>query len=128
MYSTTGDYLRFAQMLVNGGELDGARVLGRKTIELMYTNHLPPALWPFGGPGPLRHGWGFGLGSQVMLDVAATGGPGSFGEHTWPGAANTYYWVDPREQLVGVFMTQYMLGFAGPEQHLRALTYQAIID
>ena len=64
----------------------------------------------------------------MILDVAATGGPGSVGEHNSPGAANTDYWVDPSEQLVGVMMTQYTeLGYAGPEQHLGALMYSALI-
>ena len=126
LYSTLNDYLRFAHMLANRGELDGTRVLGTKTVELMYMNHLPAALLPFAPAGVEEHGWGFGFGSRVLLDVASTGALGSIGEHRWPGAANTYYWVDPTEALVGVLMTQYMLGFAGPEHDLHTLTYQAI--
>jgi len=128
LFSTVGDYLRFAQMLLNGGELDGSRLLGRKTLALMHSNHLPAQLLPYeiaGIPGP---GFGFGLGSRVMMDVAATGGPGSVGEFGWAGAAKTYYWVDPVEDLVGVLMTQFMVGIDLPEQDLRAVTYQAIID
>lgn len=128
LFSTAPDYLRFAQMLCNGGRLDGERYLGRKTLELMHTNHLPPALLPYelgGGPSP---GYGFGLGSRVVLDVGATGAPGSVGEFGWSGAAKTYYWVDPREELVGLCMAQYMIGFDLPEQTLRALAYQAIVD
>ena len=68
------------------------------------------------------------MGSRVLLDVAATGGPGSVGEFGWAGAAKTYYWVDPAEQLVGVLMTQSMVGLEMPEQDLRTLAYQAIID
>ncbi len=86
LYSTLGDYLRFAQMLANGGELNGGRLLGCRTVELMYSNHLPAALLPFGDGGGTYPGWGFGLGSRVMLDVTATGGPGSIGEHGWSGA------------------------------------------
>ena len=128
LYSTTGDYLRFAKMLVAGGELDGTRVLGRKTLELMHCNHLPAALLPFeigGGPNP---GLGFGLGSRVLMNVAETGNAGSVGEYGWAGAAKTYYWVDPSEDLVGVLMTQYMVSFDQPEVDLRNLVYQAIID
>jgi CubicO group peptidase (beta-lactamase class C family) len=128
LYSTLNDYLRFAQLLANRGELGGARVLGTKTVELMYMNHLPTALLPFAPAGVEEPGWGFGLGSRVLLDVASTGVLGSNGEHRWPGAANTYYWVDPTEELVGVLMTQYMLGFAGPEQDLHTLAYHAVVD
>jgi CubicO group peptidase (beta-lactamase class C family) len=128
LFSTVGDYLRFAQMLLNGGELDGNRLLGRKTLALMHSNHVPAQLLPYEIAGIPSPGFGFGLGSRVMMDVAATGGPGSVGEFGWAGAAKTYYWVDPIEDLVGVLMTQFMVGIDLPEQDLRALTYQAIID
>jgi CubicO group peptidase (beta-lactamase class C family) len=128
LFSTTGDYMRFAQMLANNGAHDGERLVSRKTLELMHSNHLPTELMPFellGGPNP---GMGFGLGSRVMLDVAETGGTGSIGEYGWAGAAATYYWVDPVEELVGIFMTQYMTGAQQPNGDMRSLTYQAIID
>jgi CubicO group peptidase (beta-lactamase class C family) len=128
LYSTARDYLRFGQMLLNGGELEGQRLLGRKTLDLMHSNHVPAALLPYEIGGIPNPGFGFGLGSRVMLDPAATGGPGSVGEYGWAGAAKTYYWVDPVEELVGVLMTQYMVGMEMPEQDLRALTYQAIVD
>jgi CubicO group peptidase (beta-lactamase class C family) len=128
LFSTVGDYVRFAQMLLNGGELDGNRLLGRKTLALMHSNHLPAQLLPYEIAGIPSPGFGFGLGSRVMMDVAATGGPGSVGEFGWAGAAKTYYWVDPVEDLVGVLMTQFMVGIDLPEQDLRALTHQAIID
>jgi CubicO group peptidase (beta-lactamase class C family) len=128
LFSTAGDYLRFAQMLCNGGELDGVRLFGRKTLELMHSNHLPAELMPYEIGGGLNPGWGFGMGSRVMLDPAATGGSGSVGEFGWAGAAKTYYWVDPAEQLVGVFMAQQMVGFEQPEIDLRNLTYAAIVD
>ena len=128
LFSTARDYSRFAQMLLNGGELDGQRLLGRKTLDLMHSNHLPPALLPYEIAGIPNPGFGFGLGSRVMMDPAATGGPGSVGEFGWAGAAKTYYWVDPVEDLVGVLMTQYMVGMELPEQDLRALAYQAIVD
>jgi CubicO group peptidase (beta-lactamase class C family) len=128
LFSTIGDYLRFAQMLANGGELDGQRIVGRKTLELMHANHLPDTLLPYELLGVLNHGMGFGLGSRVMLDPAKTGGTGSVGEFGWAGAAKTYFWVDPVEELVGVFMSQYMTGVLQPDRDLRSLAYQAIVD
>lgn len=128
LFSTAADYLRFAQMLLNGGQLDGARVLGRKTLELMHSNHLPAALLPYELGGVSSPGYGFGLGSRVLLDVGASGLPGSAGEFGWSGAAKTYFWIDPQEQLVGLFLTQFMVGFEQPELALRALAYQAIVD
>ncbi len=128
LFSTIGDYLRFAQMLLNNGELGGERLLGRKTLELMHRNHLPSALIPIEVLGQPMLGFGFGLGSRVMLDVAESAGPGSDGEYGWAGAAKTYYWVDPAEDLVGVFMSQYMTGVEQPDRHFRSLAYQAIVD
>jgi CubicO group peptidase (beta-lactamase class C family) len=128
LYSTIGDYMRFAQMLLGNGELDGNRLLGRKTLSLMHSNHLPAALLPYELGGVPNPGFGFGLGSRVVMNVAETAGPGSVGEYGWLGAAKTYYWVDPQEDLIGLFMTQYMVGFDLPDQDLRVLTYQAILD
>ncbi len=78
-----------------------------------------------GQPTP---GFGFGLGSRVLLDVAASQGVGSRGEFGWSGAAKTYYWVDPAEDLVGLFMAQYMTGPEQPDQAFRSVVYQAIVD
>ena len=128
LFGTARDYFRFAQMLANGGELDGARFLGRKTLALMHANHLPLSLLPLSIEGVPLPGYGFGLGSRVALDVAQTGAPGSVGEFGWSGAAKTHYWVDPVEQVVGVFMTQSMSSFDLPELDLRALAYGAIVD
>ncbi len=128
LFSTTQDYARFGQMLVNNGQLDGERVIGRKTLELMHSNRLPPELLPWDLLGRPNDGMGFGLGSRVMMDVAATDGPGSVGEFGWAGAAKTYYWVDPSEDLVGVFMTQYMTGVHLPDRAFRSLVTQAIDD
>ncbi len=128
LFSTTGDYMRFAQMLANNGTLDGERIIGRKTLELMHTNHLPGELLPYELLGLPVPGMGFGLGSRVMLDVAETAGPGSVGEYGWAGAAKTYYWVDPAEELVGLFMSQYMTGMLLPDRDFRSLVYQAIDD
>jgi CubicO group peptidase (beta-lactamase class C family) len=128
LFGTIGDCYRFAQMLANGGELDGVRILGRKTLELMHLNHVPAALLPLDVGGLPLPGYGFGLGSRVLLDVAQSGAPGSVGEFGWSGAAKTHYWVDPKEDLVGLFMTQSMMSFDLPELDLRALAYQAVED
>jgi CubicO group peptidase (beta-lactamase class C family) len=128
LFGTISDYFRFAQMLANGGELDGERVIGRKTLELMHANHVPAALLPLEIGGLPMPGYGFGLGSRVLMDVAQSGAPGSAGEFGWSGAAKTHYWVDPKEEVVGLFMTQSMMSFDLPEFDLRALAYQAIED
>ena len=128
LFSTIGDYARFAQMLLNGGNLDGSRIVGRKTLELMHANHLPSELLPYELLGRTNDGFGFGLGSRVMTNVAASAGSGSVGEYGWAGAAKTYYWVDPAEDLVGLFMSQYMTGVEQPDRAMRSLTYQAIDD
>lgn len=128
LFSTIDDYHRFARMLANGGELDGERVAGRKTLELMHANRLAPEQMPWEIMGMPTPGFGFGLGSRVMLDVAASQGPGSVGEYGWAGAAKTYYWVDPVEDLVGVFMAQYMTGPENPDRTFRSVVYQAIVD
>jgi len=135
LVSTAPDYLRFCRMLANGGELDGRRVLGRKTIELMTVNHLPGGgeLSQFAMPGGYGEvgfeGMGFGLTMAVGLGPAATQIVGSPGEFMWGGAASTTFWVDPSEDLVVVFMTQLMpsgtFNFRG---QLKALVYPAIVD
>ena len=109
LFSTAPDYTRFARMLLNGGELDGERVVDPATIELMHRNHLPSELLPFENGGVPMLGYGFGLGSRVLMDVAAAGGVGSVGEYGWSGAASTHFWVDPQLQLTVVLMAQSML-------------------
>jgi CubicO group peptidase (beta-lactamase class C family) len=122
--STTIDYLRFAQMLLNQGELDGVRLLGRKTVELMTTNHLPNALHPFDDPAV-----GFGLGVSVLLELGKARTLGSVGNYGWGGAANTNFWIDPVEQLLGVLMLQFMPSNTYPvTSDFRNLTYQALVD
>jgi CubicO group peptidase (beta-lactamase class C family) len=110
--STIDDYARFAEMLRNEGELDGRRVLSRKAVQEMMTNHLQPgqlselpdlAAFGLGGSGD---GLGFGLGGAVALAPPANGVPVPPGEYSWGGAASTTFWVDPSNQLVVVFMTQ----------------------
>ena len=136
MVSTAPDYHRFAQMLLNGGELDGTRLISRKTVELMSSDHLPPGI-AFSGttraqfeesaPIP-EFGQGFGLGLCVRKDAGRNPVPGSVGDFYWSGVQGTYFWIDPKEQLIGVLM------LCSPDlrRHYRAmmrqLTYQAIVD
>ena len=129
LVSTVRDYVRFAQMLLDGGELDGVRLLGRKTVELMMANHLPEALLPFTvNPGePPAWGYGFGLGGKVLMDPARAGILGSRGEYSWSGAASTGFWVDPQEEVIGLIMTQ-LMPFQPLVNALRVLVYQALVD
>lgn len=128
LFGTGSDYMRFANMLLTGKADDGTRILGRKTLELMHTNHLAPALLPYELAGVPSPGYGFGLGSRVAMDIGQTALAGSPGEFGWSGAAKTYYWVDPVEEIAGVLMTQHMVGFELPEADFRAVVYQAIED
>jgi CubicO group peptidase (beta-lactamase class C family) len=128
LFSTADDYMRFALLLLHGRAADGQRIIGRKTLELMHANHLPPALLPYTLGGAPIPGYGFGLGSRVAMDVPATAEAGSVGEFGWAGAAKTYYWVDPREELVGLFLSQFMVAFDNPQSIFRAIAYQAIDD
>jgi len=135
LVSTMDDYLRFTRMLVHGGELDGVRVLGRKTVELMASNHLPGggSLSDFafaGGYGEVGfNGMGFGLTVAVSKSMAETGVVGSPGEFMWGGAASTIFWVDPVEDLTCVFMTQLVpsgaFNFRG---QLKSIIYPSIVD
>jgi CubicO group peptidase (beta-lactamase class C family) len=122
---TAPDYLRFGQMLLNGGELDGARVLGTKTVDLMRQNHLPPNI-PSIAPGSTATG--YGLGVSVTMNVAALGRLNSVGSYGWSGAATTTFSVDPEEQLTYVIMAQLMPNDAALMQRVETLIYQAIVD
>ena len=129
LFSTISDYWRFAQMLANGGRLDGEQIVGRKTLELMHSNHLPAALLPFDLLGRPNEGIGFGLGSRVMMDVAKSAGTGSVGEYGWAGAAKTNFWVDPAEEIVVLFLTQLLPSSTYPIRSiLQQLVYQALVD
>jgi CubicO group peptidase (beta-lactamase class C family) len=121
LLSTATDYARFLEMMRNGGTLDGRRILSRKTVELMTTSHL--------GTIAYNAGQGFGLGFYVLQDLGARGTPGSEGEFGWGGAYHTTYWVDPREELVVVHLTQLVpAGDVDDQAKVRALVYQAIVD
>jgi CubicO group peptidase (beta-lactamase class C family) len=127
MVSTAIDYARFLQMLLNGGTLDGKRILGPKTVAYMTADHLGTAVvpGPYYVPGP---GYGFGLGFAVRLDVGVSPVNGSPGDYSWGGAGGTAFWVDPKEQMFVVFMMQ------SPSQRmryrplLRDMIYAAIAD
>ena len=112
MVSTARDYHRFVQMICNGGELDGTRLLSRKTIDIMRMNHLPggadllTVAHSAGFSEATMNGTGFGLGFSVLLDQAKAQISGSVGQFAWGGAASTAFWIDPVEKLVLVFMTQ----------------------
>ena len=126
LVSTAGDYLRFAQMLANGGELEGARILGPRTVEYMTSNHVNAQIdkGPTFLPGP---GYGFGLGFATRIDRGQSEWPGSPGDFYWAGYAGTYFWVDPEEELVPVLMTQEPVRRQYFRIQLRNLVYQSII-
>ena len=138
LVSTANDYFRFASMMLNKGELDGIRLLGRKTVELMTTNHLPDGqdLTNLALPGMFTEtayaGVGFGLGFSVMQSPARAQIAGTAGEFAWGGAAGTAFWIDPDEQMIVVFMTQIMqMGLPAPyplRRELRTLAYSAVIE
>jgi CubicO group peptidase (beta-lactamase class C family) len=129
LVSTASDYMRFLQMLLNGGELDGTRLLGRKTVELMTINHLRDELIPIQVQPHTLHGCGFGLGFRVLVDVAQAGRLGSEGEFGWGGAASTSFFVDPKENLIGLLLTQLMPSRYYPiRNEFKVLVYQALVD
>jgi len=124
LMSTATDYARFVQMLLNGGELDGVRLLGPKTVYLMRSDVLGD-IPSFGNT--LAQGYGFGLTFAVNRGPAKTGSPISKGEYNWGGAAGTAFWIDPEERMIGVFMMQ-TIGDLGKGREFERLAYQSIID
>lgn len=134
LVSTASDYMQFCRMLLNGGELDGHRFVSPKTLQLMTLNHLP------GGRELIEcsqslfseaifSGLGFGLGFAMTIDVARTQNMGSLGEYFWGGMASTAFWIDPKEDLAVVFMTQLMPSTSYPiRRELRTLVYSAMTD
>jgi CubicO group peptidase (beta-lactamase class C family) len=132
MVSTMHDYARFARMLASGGELEGVRIIGPRTLQFMATNHLADgkdmAAMNLGGYSEIsRWGQGFGLGFSVLLDPAAAGTVGTVGEYGWSGAAGTTFFISPGEDMFVVFMTQLMR--AQPlRRELRTTIYGAIVD
>jgi CubicO group peptidase (beta-lactamase class C family) len=137
MVSTAADYYRFSQMLLNGGQLDGVRLLSPKTVALMTSNHLPPGVTygptmaaAFEALAPMpEFGTGFGLGFAVRTNQGRSPVPGSVGDYYWGGATGTYFWVDPQEQLIAVMMLQVANDQRIHYRYLmRELVYQATID
>ncbi|MEZ5341652.1 MAG: serine hydrolase domain-containing protein [Acidimicrobiales bacterium] len=130
--STLADYHRFCSMLLNGGQLDGVRILGRKTVQYMASNHLPSGgdLASMGQPvfsETSYEGIGFGLGFSVVLDPCRSGVLSSPGEFAWGGAASTLFWIDPAEDLIVIGFTQLMPSSAYPSRaELKAIIYSAI--
>lgn len=121
LLSTAADYMRFLQLMLHGGALDGKRLVSRKTVELMTVDHLITH--------ELNPGAGFGLGFGITKDVGAKGVPGSVGEYGWGGAYHSTYWVDPKEQLIVVYFTQLRPHVELPDHDvLRALVYAALND
>ena len=134
LVSTAVDYYRFCQMLLNGGELDGVRLLGPRTIEYMTINHLPGnqdltdlSISAFSETA--NEGVGFGLGFAVIIDLVKSQQVGSLGEYYWGGAASTIFWIDPAQDLIVILLTQMMpsntFNFRG---QLKSLIYPAIVD
>ncbi len=113
LVSTAADYMRFSQMLLNGGELDGVHILGKKTVELMRYPH---------------HNNRFGLGFRVITDENPPNILGSVGSFSWGGAAATTFWIDPQEELVAVLMTQLLNNRYPFHQQFKVLTYQALTE
>ena len=153
LVSTASDYMRFCQLLLNGGELDGTalafgnshsdgtalafgnshsdgvRLLGRKTVELMRSNHLPDELIPIRVQPHTLHGCGFGLGFRVLVDAAQAGRLGSQGEFGWGGAASTSFFIDPKEELIGLLLTQLAPSRYYPiRNQFKVLVYQALVN
>jgi CubicO group peptidase (beta-lactamase class C family) len=139
LVGTAGDYFRFAQMLANGGQLDGVRILAPSTVAMIMSDQLNPELRPdpltslFGaglfGRAGRAWGLGFGLGGLVATDPALAGAPMSVGTYSWGGAATTHFWVDREQELVGIVMTQLLPDGTYPVlQMMQAMTYQALMD
>ena len=123
--STAMDYLRFAQMLLNGGVLEGKRILSRKTVELMTADHLAPDVRARTTNPLLPAGFGFGLGFSVRTHTGLAPLAGTVGDYAWGGAFGTYFWVDPKEQLTAIFLS------AAPGQlyfHNRALVKNLVVQ
>ncbi len=127
LVSTVADYYRFAHCMLNMGELDGVRLLGPRTVELMRCNHLPVSLLPLTFDGKPWPGNGFGLGFSMVLDITQSDMRGCVGSHGWGGWASTYFWLDPIEQILGILMLQYVPSGTYPIRNIfRSTVYQAL--
>jgi CubicO group peptidase (beta-lactamase class C family) len=136
LLSTAGDYVRFCQMLLNGGELGGLRLLSPTTVALMTSDHLTPETRRspstsilFGALAPMPHlGLGFGLGFAVRTHAGRNALPGSVGDFSWSGVSGTYFWIDPQQQLIAVLMMQAPIQRMHYRYLMRTMTYQAIVE
>ena len=132
LVSTGSDYMRFCQMLLNGGVLGDERLLAPKTVEMMRSNHLTDDLKPFAvgqSNASDTKGCGFGLGFRVVMDIAQHGIIGSNGIYSWGGAASTVFWIDPQEDLVAILLTQFMPSSYYPlRREFQVATYQALME
>jgi CubicO group peptidase (beta-lactamase class C family) len=126
--STASDYLRFAQMLANGGELEGARILGPRTVAFMTSDHVLGAGIERGTNWLPGYGYGFGLGFAVRRDAGASTWPGTVGDFFWGGYAGTAFWIDPKQQLVPVYMSQEPNRRQHYRNIFRDLVYQSLLD
>lgn len=128
LVSTLDDYLRFCSCLINKGRYDGGQLLGPKTVDWMTVSHLPKELLPISiGPWPVDVG--FGLGFGVVTSLGAVSTLASVGTYGWGGAAQTDFWIDPAEEIIGILMTQHMPEGAYPyQERFRNLAYQAIVE
>ncbi|HTD04621.1 serine hydrolase domain-containing protein [Undibacterium sp.] len=128
LVSTAADYLRFARMLLNHGQLDGVRIIARKTLEFMRSDHLGELPLARAGasylPGP---GYGFGLGFAVRLSEGGTYTPGSVGDYNWSGLAGTYFWIDPQQEMIAIWLMQAPEARAHYRQLYRNLVYAALL-
>lgn len=128
LLSTPADYLRLAQMLLNGGKLQGHRILKRESVALMLQNHLSPSLIPIVSPLVGQSGYGQGYGGVVLVDSLMAGLPGSPGIYRWWGYVGTFFWIDPKADLIAMVWTQFTPGRAYPlEQDFQRLVYAALV-
>jgi CubicO group peptidase (beta-lactamase class C family) len=127
LLSTVYDFLRFATMLLNGGELDGRRVLSDTSVSLMMRDQLSPSLSPLGAPPMIDDGYGYGLAGAVLVDSTLSTLPGPTGIYRWSGYVGTYFWIDPANDMIAMVWTQLTPGRTYPlEQEFQQLVYDAL--
>ena len=125
LFSTAADYLRFCQMLINRGVLDGKKLLSKTTVDYMFRNHLPASI-NIPAVSPLQPGYGFGFGGAVLVDPAAYQTLSVEGEYNWGGANGTYFWIDRKNELAAIWMVQRPPSTAPPRRKFKILVYQAM--
>ncbi|HET6473724.1 MAG TPA: serine hydrolase domain-containing protein [Pseudomonadales bacterium] len=126
LFSTLDDYTKFARMLLSGKSVDGKTIISRKMLEMMRANRIPPSQLPLNIGPQVFGGYGWGLGVRVMMDVGRANSLTGDGELGWAGAASTYFWVDPKEEMTGVIMTQYLGAMLPMNDDLRVAAYQMV--